>query len=171
METEVVRDSILLLAGELDPQLGGPTLENSEQPKSHRRSLYFACFPEGGGASEFSALFDPPSPAECYRRTRTVIPQQALALTNSQLAVDESRVLAGKLWEGLATSSRDVAPFITASFEQILSRPPTPGEVTACQAFLQKQEALHAGQPSAPSTARESLVRSLFNHNDFVTIR
>ncbi|HEV7406398.1 MAG TPA: PSD1 and planctomycete cytochrome C domain-containing protein [Chthoniobacteraceae bacterium] len=167
METEVVRDSILQLAGELDPQLGGPTLENTEQPKSHRRSLYFACFPEGGGSSEFNALFDPPSPAECYRRTRTVIPQQALALTNSQVVVDESRVLAGKLGDAAAS----VEQFITAAFEQILTRPPTAGEVTACEAFLSKQEALNQGKPIAAAAARESLVRSLFNHNDFVTIR
>jgi mono/diheme cytochrome c family protein len=171
METEVVRDSILQLAGELDSTMGGQTLENDDQPKSHRRSLYFACFPEGGGASQFNALFDPPNPAECYRRTRTVIPQQALALTNSQLAVDESRVLAGKLWEPCASSPDCVEQFITAAFEQILTRPASTSEATACQAFLKKQEALHAGQPIAAAAARESLVRSLFNHNDFVTIR
>jgi hypothetical protein len=171
METEVVRDSILQLAGELDPTIGGQTLENEEQPKSHRRSLYFACFPEGGGVSQFNALFDPPNPAECYRRTRTVIPQQALALTNSQLAVDESRVVAGKLWAPCASSADCVQQFITSAFEQILSRRPSAGETTTCEAFLAKQEALHAGQPIAAAAARESLVRSLFNHNDFVTIR
>ena len=38
---------------------------------------------------------------ECYRRTRTVIPQQALALTNSELVHEVSTKLTAALWAGL----------------------------------------------------------------------
>ena len=94
------------------------------------------------------------------------------AVTNSRLAQDESRVVAGKLWTGLPAAEQSAEGFITAAFEQILTRPPAPGELTACAAFLQKQEALRAEKPDvAAAAARESLVRTLFNHNDFVTIR
>ncbi|NBV25453.1 MAG: DUF1553 domain-containing protein, partial [Proteobacteria bacterium] len=85
MEAEVVRDSILHLAGALDPRMGGQELENKDALATTRRSLYYSFNPESDGRSEFSALFDAPDPNDCYRRTRSVIPQQALALTNSKL--------------------------------------------------------------------------------------
>ena len=156
MEAEAVRDSVLHLTGELDPRMGGQELENSEMPGSHRRSLYFACYPEGGGSGEFTAIFDAPDPNDCYRRTESIVPQQALALTNSKLIHDCSATLAKKLGgEGVE--------FVTAAYEHILARPPRSGEIAECMAFLAKQ-------PDA-ARARESLVRALFNHHEFVSIR
>ena len=97
MEAEVVRDSILHLAGALDPRMGGQELENKDALTTTRRSLYYSFNPESDGRSEFSALFDAPDPNECYRRTRSVIPQQALALTNSKLVHDHAAALVKRL--------------------------------------------------------------------------
>jgi len=52
--------------------------------------------------------------------------------------------------------------FITAAFERILSRQPTASEIATCAQFLTNP---------ADTRSRESLVRVLLNHNDFVTIR
>src|SRR5207248_5440825 len=41
LEAEVIRDSILSLAGTLDPARGGPPVPAAEQAASRRRSLYF----------------------------------------------------------------------------------------------------------------------------------
>ena len=41
MESQVVRDSLLHLAGELDLRLGGPSIPPPQQEASQRRSLYF----------------------------------------------------------------------------------------------------------------------------------
>src|SRR5207245_1981616 len=49
IEAEVVRDSVLFVAGELETQVGGPVLENTQEATSPRRSLYFSVYPEGGG--------------------------------------------------------------------------------------------------------------------------
>jgi hypothetical protein len=62
--------------------------------------------------------------------------------------------------------SADETAFITAAYEQILSRPPTDPEVSACREFLEKQ-----GAQMDSTFAQASLVRVLFNHNDFVNIR
>lgn len=97
MEAEVVRDSLLHLADELDLPQGGYPLPNKEAETSHRRSLYFECFPEPGGQSEFATLFDPPGAIECYRRSKTIVPQQALALTNSRFSREQSRAIAQRL--------------------------------------------------------------------------
>jgi hypothetical protein len=82
MESEVVRDSLLYCAGRLDLQIGGQELENSENLTTNRRSLYYCVHPEQGGKSSLGELFDAPDALDCYRRTRSIVPQQALALTN-----------------------------------------------------------------------------------------
>jgi len=179
LEAEAVRDSILAAAGELDRTLGGPTLENSEEPKSKRRSLYFTVHPEDAGHLKFLEIFDAPDPCDCYRRSDSIMPQQALALSNNELAVNQSRVLARKLTEQLGKDAGDDG-FVAAAFEQMLTRRPTKEEAATCQEFLSKQRTLYSANKTAPAggaaadpvlRARESLVRALFSHNDFVTLR
>jgi hypothetical protein len=162
MEAEVVRDSLLHVAGLLEQRLGGQELENSQALTTRRRSLYYSCNPEGDGKSEFGALFDAPDAGECYRRTRTVVPQQALALTNSRLVHEVSARLAASLWEELpAADPTGPAAFVSAAYEAVLGRRPGPAELHACADFLK----------AAGPRAREGLVRVLLNHNDFVTVR
>lgn len=156
MEAEVVRDSVLNVAGKLDPKIGGQELENSEALTTFRRSLYYSVFPEQGGKSALGELFDAPDALECYRRSRSIVPQQALALTNSELVHRVSTTIAESIAEPTAEQ------FVVASFERILSRLPSVAETAACLQFL-------ANPMDARS--RESLVRALLNHNDFVTIR
>ena len=159
MEAEVVRDSLLSVAGLLDTTIGGQELENSEALTTYRRSLYYAVYPEQGGRSNLGELFDAPDPLDCYRRTSSIIPQQALALTNSELVHKVSNVVAEKL---AAAGQTDAEAFIGAAFRLILSRAPTIEEAVVCREFL---------QPDDTTAARHSLIRALLNHNDFVTIR
>lgn len=164
MEAEVLRDSILHIAGELDLRPVGYPLANADAEKLHRRSLYFECFPEPKGQSEFAELFDAPNPMECYRRTQTIVPQQALALANSKLSNERSRALAQRLAGTLAETNE--MSFITGAYEQILNRRPTDRELTASHDFLTRQ-----ANGTNILSARSSLVHVLFNHNDFVAIR
>ena len=190
MEAEAVRDSLLYLAGELDLTPVGYPLPNADAEKSRHRSLYFECFPEPNGQSQFAELFDPPNPAECYRRNQTIVPQQALALTNSKLSTERSRALSQRLAEKFLRAagseghpplapgdkpgkiSTDEPPavletgFIIAAYQQILTRRPTSEELAACLDFLAKQT-----KAANTQAACASLVRVLFNHNDFITIR
>jgi hypothetical protein len=187
MEAEVVRDSLLHAAGELDATMGGPEVPHEQGLTSRRRSLYFAH--HGESRMEFLELFDAANPCEAYRRTTSVLPQQALALSNSELALRVSRVLArrlGRAVEADASGPAGEAAFIRAAFEQVLGRAPSPAEEQASAAFLARQvrlfresgaEAQAAGAgPEGPSTdpaarARENFVHALFNHHDFVMIR
>jgi mono/diheme cytochrome c family protein len=190
MEAEVVRDSMLHVAGRLDPTMGGQELDHKEGLTSARRSLYFAS--HGQSQMPFLELFDAPNVLECYQRNTSIVPQQALALVNSELSLAQSRVLARTLWEAVAANITDESEaesaFVQAAFEQVLSRPPTESEAALSLEFLARQreffkqvapEQLVQGKASAetgPSSdpalrARENLIQGLFNHNDFVTIR
>ncbi|MCA9134442.1 MAG: DUF1553 domain-containing protein, partial [Planctomycetales bacterium] len=200
-EAEVIRDCLLHCGGQLDTTMGGQGLENSESLTTHRRSLYYSFYPEQGGMSPLGELFDGPDAGECYRRTRTVIPQQALVMTNSQL-VHAMSVACVDRWlaesAGQSATSRAAAspasaspeaaspvaagaveqptePFIVHMFEHILSRAPTAAERQVCREAMEKQREILAksgkDQTLAMRGAQESLVRALFSHSDFVTVR
>lgn len=180
MESEVVRDSLLYLAGELDLTPGGPEIPETQAESTPRRSIYFRSTPNE--KSKFLELFDQANPNECYQRLESVIPQQALAMTNSSLSITNSKQLARKLADRLpaATDEETQRLFITSAFEQVLTRPPSDLETASCLRFLEKQALLFSGKSNEEPTnldpqiiqkAREDLVHVLFCHNDFVTIR
>ncbi len=183
MEAETVRDSMLLAAGELAPIVGGPELDHYTGQRSRRRSLYFTHTPNEN--MEFLRLFDQADADGCYRRHESIVPQQALALSNSEMSYTLSHVLARRTSEEVG---RDEGHFVAATFERMLGRAPTAEEQADSLEYLQRQASLltdprkltrfEAAIPGEvpPSVepwlrARESLVHVLFNRNKFVTIR
>jgi hypothetical protein len=118
----------------------------------------------------FLELFDAPDACDAYRRTTSVVPQQALALVNNALLLDLSNELAARLWEETAPAGDGDGAFLAAAFEQVLSRPPSPRERELSLAFLARQAALLGAVPDAPARARRDLVHALFSHNDFITV-
>ena len=183
IEAEVVRDSLLSTAGTLDLTRGGPELDNTQE-NTRRRSLYYSVYAEDGGAMRFLTTFDAPDTCDAYKRTESVVPQQAQAMVNSRLTLEQGRLLARKLWEATASAPADrEAAFITAAFEQLLTRKPKTAELAACREFLHTQSERFrssgppvAGPGVAPSPdpairAGESLVQALFSHNEFLMIR
>lgn len=174
LEAEVIRDSILYIADSLDLQFGGQELENNLSFTTHRRSIYYCCQPEEDGKSPLGQLFDGPDPTDCYRRTRTIIPQQALALTNSSIIHQAAQKLEEKLRPTVANAPLPQV-FIEAAFQSILNRSPSQVEMDSCLAFLQPPASdLSVGSSTNETANRQrcaSLLRVLFNHNDFITVR
>jgi mono/diheme cytochrome c family protein len=169
MEAQVVRDSLLHLAGELDLTLGGPPVPPAQQEASRRRSLYF--FNSHNEHNKFLEVFDNANVLECYRRTESIIPQQALALWNSKLAM----TAATKINDRLNAELKDAgdAQFVTAAFETILGTTPTHDELVACiDALTELRGTLKdVNEPAKTKRARLQVVQALINHNDFVTVR
>jgi len=178
MEAEVVRDSMLHIAGSLDLKMGGQEIDDAKGQESRRRSVYFHQTPDS--QMVFLQVFDGASPIECYERSETVAPQQALALANSKLSFTVAGLIAGRLGGVSATSAK----FATTAFEAVLGRPPLAEELSLSEKFLAQEEQRFRG-PEKPAwegsatseatspvlRAREDLVHALLNHNDFVTIR
>ena len=164
MESQVVRDSLLHLAGDLDLKLGGPAIETPQQEASKRRSLYF--FHSAIERNRFLMTFDEADPLDCYRRRESIIPQQALALSNSKLAGSAAEKIASRL-------ANDVLPkdFKRVSFTWLLGYAPTVAELAACEQALERWVEVNNMRPDAHHRARTQLIQALLNHNDFVTIR
>ncbi len=169
MESQVIRDSMLHLAGVLDATLGGPTIDPKKEDVVYRRSLYFTHSRDD--QQPFLAMFDDADILDCYRRGDSVVPQQALALANSKLALTLSRKITARLLKQLGNANDD--QFIGAAFESILATEPTDEEITVCRETLESTREVLARKkhPQAALRARENLVHALLNHNDFITIR
>lgn len=187
MDAETVRDTLWSLTDNLDRSFSGPELEPTTADSTPRRSLYFRHTPDDQAV--MLELFDGPSAAECFERSESIMPQQALSLANSPLALMQSRKLAKQLSEAPAgTAPISDADFLRAAFERILGRAPIPEELAKTEGFLQRQATMLADpgkltrtptgltSPLAPSAdprlrARENLVHVLLNAHEFVTIR
>ena len=177
MESELVRDNLLYAGGNLDLTMGGPEIDQSQGLTSKRRSIYLRNAAEK--EVEFLKIFDGPSVNECYQRRPSVMPQQSLALSNSELTQAQAKSLAERL---AAEAGADDEAFIRAAYARVLARAPRSEEVTTCAEYLSgkapaRPELGSSGATqvanSAPNASRlrENLIRVLFNHHDFVTIR
>jgi hypothetical protein len=152
MESQLVRDNLLHLAGTLDRTLGGPAIK--ADAGGNRRSLYYRHGRDD--VQKFLSMFDDADFLQCYRRSESVVPQQALALSNSEVALTSAEKIAALI------KTADDSELITAAFETILNRRPEVSETKACLAFLKK-----IGGPDQDVR----LVHALLNHNDFLVIR
>lgn len=166
MTAENVRDSLLAMAGKLDTTIGGPEIDETKGEDVYRRSIYFRHTPDL--QMEMLRVFDVASPIECFQRTESIVPQQALALSNSKL----SQTMASEIAQQLPVAGPQ---FVSAAFERVLGRGATEAEKKASVQFLVEQEGHYRAEAKPPADpkarARQSLVHVLLNHNDFVTIR
>jgi hypothetical protein len=167
MESQSVRDSLLYLAGDLDTKLGGPPIPTSDTA-SRRRSLYF--FQSHNEHEKFLSIFDDANVLDCYRRAQSIVPQQALALQNSPLIQASSKRIAERIASRVAEPND--AAFVAMAFEYILSTTASESEVQIGIAAMERWRASAAERGLDPAEhARIGLVRSLINHNDFLTVR
>jgi hypothetical protein len=170
MESQIVRDSLLYMSGTLDEKLGGPSLNVGNASK--RRSIYFKHSRDD--QDKFLSMFDDADLLQCYRRSESIVPQQALALANSELSMSMAALIADRIFKSLPTA--DHSQFISNAFETLLSRAATTEEHDECLAFSDQLRVLLEDDESVSADDRDSrirkrLVHSLLNHNDFISIR
>ncbi|MEM8735605.1 MAG: PSD1 and planctomycete cytochrome C domain-containing protein, partial [Planctomycetota bacterium] len=153
LDAEAIRDSVLAVGDSLDRRFGGPEIPFAQGQSTPRRSLYFQHAYEK--QMTMLVVFDAASPTECYRRSPSVIPQQALALANSPIALRQSRKIARQIWvtDPVESSAADTSVTknhiptnetaeIEKLFWHLLGRPALPDEISACEDFLVEQERL-----------------------------
>ena len=109
-------------------------------------------------------MFNDADHLQCYRRTESIVPQQALALSNSKLAIDMAGQIAGRI------KGDD---FVGGVFELLLGRTPDFAERRECETALTElvAAATAAKKANPVQRARRGLVLALLNHNDFVSVR
>jgi len=162
IESQLVRDSLFAHAGTLDQTMGGPSVPGPSQVTSTRRSLYF--FHSNNERNLFLTSFDEALVTECYRREQSIVPQQALALTNSRTVLDAAPLIARRLSAGIA----DEETFIRGAFAVLLGMHAGDDEVSSSRRALMAWRELPDG---SSDNAEAHFVWTLINHNDFITLR
>ena len=180
LSAEEIRDSILLVSGELDSTPGrghpfpSPTGWGYTQhgPYSavydhNRRSIYLMT--QRIKRHPFLTLFDGADPnASTADRRTTTVPTQALYFLNDPFIHAKSE----KFAERLAKLGRDDAERITAAYRLAVSRPPTDTERSEALDFLAmyRSELAAAKKGSVDTLAFAALGRVLFGSNEFLTV-
>jgi len=160
LDAEATRDAVLLVSGNLNPVLGGPSSELDAS--NSRRTVY-------GRVSRFKLnstldLFDFPNPSITNeQRNVTHVPLQKLFFLNSDFIAQESSLLAERLNTQFAN---DDASKIRRAYQLCFGRDPTEDEVQLGQEFLRKR----ADKPVAGSSPWQQYSQVLLSSNEFVFV-
>ena len=181
LTAEEVRDAMLRITGELNPEMGGLpvmpeiNLEVALQPRMiqfsispaylpsptpelrNRRSIY--AYRVRGQADPFLEVFNQPNPNEsCEARDVAAVSPQAFTLMNSTLMSDRAIAFAIRVGDEAGT----VEAQVQRAFELALSRKPTEAEQTKLVEYVEKMKDYHdANTPEAieyPTQITRSLV-------------
>jgi len=182
VEAEVVRDSILAVAGQLDRSMGGPPVPLEYRPDgtvlvakqglptpgaAFRRSVYL--LNRRIYNPSFLSVFDKPivTGGVC-RRDVSAVALQSLTMMNDEFVVEQSRKLAARV-------AVDAGPLPDARigllFWLTLAREPSPQERDLCRKMLAKQIDLHrtaAPEKSPELAALADLCQTVLNMNEFL---
>ena len=169
VEAEVVRDSILAVAGQLNPQRGGPGFEDvsiipnngttyyqpvdRDDPALQRRTIYR--FTPRGGRTAILDTFDCPDPSTAApTRNVTTTPLQALSLLNNPFILRMATRMAQRISEEI---DNGVEQQVTRAWQLAIQRAPNKREHRLSCELVRKH-------------GLDALCRGLFNVNDFVII-
>ncbi|MCA9115298.1 MAG: DUF1553 domain-containing protein [Planctomycetaceae bacterium] len=149
LSAEEVRDTLLMVAGQLDRKPGGPGFRlyrllqdnvctylplDRHGPETWRRAVYH----QNARASVVDLMteFDQPDCTfSAPRRAETTTPLQALTMLNHSFTLDMARALAGRLKED---AGNDVAAQIDLACRLCYSRPATDEELETCRQLVDR---------------------------------
>ena len=169
IEGEIVRDAMLAVSGELNPQIGGPSykpftvsnhgsdfyhLKDMIGPQYNRRTIYRANV--NSGKSALMDALDCPDPSiKTPSRRVTTTPLAALALMNNSFVQRQAAKMANRL---MLQANNDQAKAISLAYRTALGRAPT------------QQESQEAGA-LAKDHGLETLCWALLNASEFMYVK
>ena len=183
LEAEAIRDAILAVAGELNPEMYGQSIPvyyayevgktKGDNPKgpldgAGRRAIYQEI--RRNTHNPFLEVFDLPKPASTRgERDATNVPAQALTMLNSPFVIGEAERWAEKL-----TKRKDETPAarVEAMFEKALGRKPSAPESDRAQTYVAMLAIEHkAEDPMESAPVWRDFAQSLFNLKEFLYLR
>ncbi len=160
LDAEQIRDSLLAASGLLQTDLGGPSVfppvpdnlnagnrwtVTKDEEAQNRRSLYI--FTRRSVPYPLLESFDMSSPQQVHsKRDVTTTPLQALTLYNSEVVLEWSKALAGRV---IREAGNEETAQLDRLYQILFSRAPDKVERATLSAFLDEHEKVLAGQASA----------------------
>ena len=151
LEAEEIRDALLYASGQLVDEVGGPAVfppipgnlnagnlwDVSKDERDHRRRSVYV-FVRRSVPYPLMQTFDPANPsAPHHKRDVTTTPLQALTLFNSDIVLNWSQALAGRVIRE-AGQSEDAQ--LDRLYQVLFSRTPNKAEKVALKDFLNSEE-------------------------------
>lgn len=164
MEAEELRDTLVLLAGQLDLTPGGPGQNGNAPPdQQRRRSVYLTI--RRTSLNPFLETFDSPKPFSTVgRRSVTTVPAQSLTLLNDPFVLHCAQRWAEREARELPQST--VQERVRRMFFAAMGRPPSEAEIARCLKLVL------SGEKAAPTEADwRDFGQSLFNLKEFLYLR
>jgi hypothetical protein len=137
LEAEAIRDSVLLVSGDLNRTQGGASIKPEDEEKNLRRSLYLR--QKRIEPPPMTGLFDIPSANEsCPRRHVSTVALQPLYMMNSEFMLKRAQAFAKRV-EARAGGEREQQ--ISASFQIAFGRAPEESELRSALKFFGEADA------------------------------
>ena len=180
LAAEELRDTALLLSGELNAEMGGvpampeinldvalqprmiqfsiaPAYQPARTPTERNRRAIYA-YRVRGQADPLMEVFNQPSPNDsCERRDSSSVSPQALTMMNSTYLTNRSISFALRIErEAPGAEAR-----IERAFQLAFARLPEPGVVPKLAEYLIEMEAHHRSHPPSPTSFPTRITRSL----------
>lgn len=177
---EVIRDSILAVAGKLHRNMYGapvPVQRHgdgrvvvADSPVGNRPSVYVIV--RRSQPVTILDLFDTPKmEINCTRRTQSIVVTQPLAMLHSKFAETNARVLVDRLSR---EAPNDELHRIDLAYQLLFARGPRVKERTEAVNFLNEVSAAYGGKPDAKASRRaawDQFALVLLNSNEFLYVR
>jgi hypothetical protein len=186
LDAEQIRDSVLLISGRLEKQLGGKTvpLRNRQFVFDHtsidhtkydslRRAIYLPVI--RNNLYTMFEQFDFPDPTmPTGNRNATVVAPQALLMMNSELVIESADAMARHLLEDRS----DPVHRIELGYIRALSRAPTDAEVRQALDFVLLLAPLSSSNDASEESQRQTelhawslFCQTLMASNEFIYVR
>ncbi|MFO1461178.1 MAG: DUF1549 and DUF1553 domain-containing protein [Verrucomicrobiota bacterium] len=187
VESEVIRDNLLLASGELNFRSGGPSVFPTLPPEVHgtqdsagkgwadssaedqmRRSVYLVV-KRALKVPLLECLDFANSASSSGTRTVTTTAPQALMLLNDPFVHQRAAALATRVEREISGQGGDP---IRQLYEIVLQRTPSSSEREVAEALLKEGQdrETRGGNPDARRVAMESLSRVMLNLNEFIYV-
>jgi hypothetical protein len=166
LDFEAMRDTLLAVAGRLDPTVGGRPTDLAQQPLCRRRTVYGLV--DRQSLPGMYRAFDFAQPDQSVeRRTQTTVPQQALFGLNSPFLVEQAKALAARPEVTAASSPPER---VAALYRLVLTRNPAPSEVQAALRFVAATEAAGRGPERSQLNAWQEYAQVLLLTNELMFV-
>ena len=131
LEVEPWRDAMLAVSGQLDRNIGGPSI-NLSSKANKRRTLYG--FVSRHKLDDVLHLFDFPDPnITIAKRSETTVPLQLLFVLNSEFMTSQAKTLSARL---MSENMENDAARIERAYQLLFGRSPTAVETEVGTAFV-----------------------------------
>jgi hypothetical protein len=175
LDAEAIRDALLAVSGDLDPQRGGPAVATKRTDSGEvvvadlkqvgRRSVYLR--QRRTEMVSFLTVFDAPSIVfNSVQRPVSTMPLQALALLNSEFVCDRAKSFAARL----AHEADDETTRVQRAYLLAWGRAPDEPELITAQSFLDSQAAEYAANSDPRTRAWIDFCQMLLAGNAFLYI-